>query len=102
MEISCWMNKAMLFILASFSFPLSRLSTRLIDCILDFGFILDIAPGGVNFESSPFKLTTEMIEVMGGKVEMQPYVWFCELCIKAYLAIRYVWICFFPLTSPYL
>ncbi|KAI8052348.1 hypothetical protein BDF22DRAFT_743918 [Syncephalis plumigaleata] len=37
--------------------------------LLDFGFILDISPGGINFESSPFKLTAEMIQVMGGNAE---------------------------------
>ncbi|KAI9297042.1 hypothetical protein K502DRAFT_301430 [Neoconidiobolus thromboides FSU 785] len=55
---------------------------------IDFGFILEISPGGINFESSPFKLTTEMIQVMGGSSTSQPYRWFTELCIKAYLAIR--------------
>ncbi|KAG9304177.1 hypothetical protein G9A89_019739 [Geosiphon pyriformis] len=55
---------------------------------IDFGFILEIAPGGITFESSPFKLTTEMIQVMGGSPEMQPYKWFSELCVKAYLASR--------------
>ncbi|CAN0090308.1 unnamed protein product, partial [Phaeothamnion confervicola] len=34
---------------------------------IDFGFILGIAPGGAfSLESSPFKLTLEMVEVMGG------------------------------------
>ncbi|KAJ3115410.1 phosphatidylinositol-4- kinase, partial [Physocladia obscura] len=33
---------------------------------IDFGFILDIAPGGIEFEASPFKLTTEFITLMGG------------------------------------
>ena len=28
---------------------------------IDFGFILGLSPGGQNFESSPFKLTTEYI-----------------------------------------
>ncbi|CAG8444257.1 12972_t:CDS:10 [Acaulospora morrowiae] len=55
---------------------------------IDFGFILDIAPGGITFESSPFKLTTEMIQVMGGNAEGQQFKWFSELCIKAYLASR--------------
>ncbi|KAJ1936376.1 phosphatidylinositol-4- kinase [Linderina macrospora] len=55
---------------------------------IDFGFILDIAPGGITFESAPFKLTTEYIQVMGGSAEAQPYKLFCELCIKAYLACR--------------
>ncbi|CAG8438698.1 9725_t:CDS:10 [Diversispora eburnea] len=55
---------------------------------IDFGFILDIAPGGITFESSPFKLTTEMIQVMGGSADNQQFKWFSELCIKAYLAAR--------------
>ncbi|KAJ1732308.1 phosphatidylinositol-4- kinase, partial [Coemansia biformis] len=55
---------------------------------VDFGFILDIAPGGITFESAPFKLTTEYIQVMGGSPDAQPYRQFCELCIKAYLASR--------------
>ncbi|PIA16863.1 hypothetical protein COEREDRAFT_41956 [Coemansia reversa NRRL 1564] len=55
---------------------------------IDFGFILDIAPGGITFESAPFKLTTEYVQVMGGSIEAQPYRLFCELCIKAYLACR--------------
>ncbi|KAF9328773.1 phosphatidylinositol-4- kinase [Podila minutissima] len=55
---------------------------------IDFGFILDISPGGINFESSPFKLTTEMVQIMGIGVEDQGYRWFCELCVKAYLACR--------------
>ncbi|OZJ03933.1 hypothetical protein BZG36_03611 [Bifiguratus adelaidae] len=55
---------------------------------IDFGFILDIAPGGITFESAPFKLTTEMIQVMGGGSEVQQYKWFMELVIKAYLASR--------------
>lgn len=33
---------------------------------IDFGFCFDIAPGGVRFERAPFKLTSEMIAVMGG------------------------------------
>ncbi|OUM62674.1 hypothetical protein PIROE2DRAFT_66326 [Piromyces sp. E2] len=55
---------------------------------IDFGFILDISPGGINFENVPFKLTSEMLEVMRTEVESQPYEWFCELCIRGYLAIR--------------
>jgi phosphatidylinositol 4-kinase len=54
---------------------------------IDFGFCFDIVPGGVKFERAPFKLTTEMVAVMGG-TSAQAYQWFEELCIKAYLASR--------------
>lgn len=55
---------------------------------IDFGFCFDIAPGGVKFERAPFKLTAEMLAVMGGSPEHQSFKWFEELCIKAFLAAR--------------
>ncbi|ORY12140.1 phosphatidylinositol 4-kinase-like protein STT4 [Clohesyomyces aquaticus] len=55
---------------------------------IDFGFCFDIAPGGIKFERAPFKLTGEMIAVMGGSNTSQPYRWFEELTIKAFLASR--------------
>lgn len=55
---------------------------------IDFGFCFDIAPGGVRFERAPFKLTSEMVAVMGGSTESQSYKWFEELCIKSFLASR--------------
>ena len=55
---------------------------------IDFGFCFDIAPGGVRFERAPFKLTSEMVAVMGGSPDAQSYKWFEELCIKAFLASR--------------
>lgn len=55
---------------------------------IDFGFCFDIAPGGIKFERAPFKLTTEMMAVMGGSTEHQAFKWFEELCIKAFLASR--------------
>ena len=33
---------------------------------IDFGFILGISPGSINFENAPFKLTKEYVEIMGG------------------------------------
>lgn len=34
---------------------------------IDFGFLLSNAPGrGIKFESAPFKLTNEFVEVLGG------------------------------------
>ena len=55
---------------------------------IDFGFCFDIAPGGIKFERAPFKLTTEMLAVMGGGPEHQSFKWFEELCVKAFLASR--------------
>ncbi|CAJ2676854.1 unnamed protein product [Trifolium pratense] len=40
---------------------------------IDFGFMLSNSPGGVNFESAPFKLTRELLEV---------------LCIQGFLTCR--------------
>lgn len=59
---------------------------------LDFGFILSIAPGGGILEVSPFKLTTEMVQVMGGDINSPLYREFSEMCVKAYLACRYVFL----------
>ncbi|EPS43151.1 hypothetical protein H072_2952 [Dactylellina haptotyla CBS 200.50] len=55
---------------------------------IDFGFCFDIAPGGITFERAPFKLTAEMVAVMGGSTESQAYRWFEELCVKSFLACR--------------
>lgn len=55
---------------------------------IDFGFCFDIAPGGVKFERAPFKLTQEMLAVMGGSTDHQSFKWFEELCVKAFLASR--------------
>lgn len=55
---------------------------------IDFGFCFDIVPGGVKFEAAPFKLTHEMVQVMGGSADTQAYHWFEELCIKSFLACR--------------
>ncbi|OTA64720.1 phosphatidylinositol 3 [Hypoxylon sp. EC38] len=55
---------------------------------IDFGFCFDIAPGGMKFERAPFKLTGEMLAVMGGSTDHQAFKWFEELCIKSFLACR--------------
>lgn len=55
---------------------------------IDFGFCFDIAPGGIKFERAPFKLTSEMLAVMGGSTEHQAFKWFEELCVKSFLASR--------------
>ncbi|PGH06595.1 hypothetical protein AJ80_08154 [Polytolypa hystricis UAMH7299] len=81
---------------------------------IDFGFCFDIAPGGVRFERAPFKLTSEMVAVMGGQnsqsgaggsssstsgallpgtgnhhpTNSQSYRWFESLVVKSFLASR--------------
>jgi phosphatidylinositol kinase/protein kinase (PI-3 family) len=34
---------------------------------IDFGFILSTSPKNLGFENSPFKLTEEFVQVMGGQ-----------------------------------
>ena len=55
---------------------------------IDFGFCFDIAPGGIKFERAPFKLTAEMLAVMGGGTDHQSFRFFEELCVKSFLAAR--------------
>lgn len=54
---------------------------------VDFGFLFDIAPGGVKFEPNSFKLNKEMVVAMGGR-NSEGYALFTHLTIKAFLAIR--------------
>jgi len=58
---------------------------------IDFGFMLSNSPGGVNFESAPFKLTREMLEVMDSDSEGRPselFDYFKVLLIQGFLAVR--------------
>lgn len=55
---------------------------------IDFGFCFDIVPGGVKFEAVPFKLTKEMIMVMGGSNNTLYFKRFEELCVQGFLACR--------------
>ncbi|XP_028394734.1 phosphatidylinositol 4-kinase beta-like [Dendronephthya gigantea] len=55
---------------------------------IDFGFILSSSPGSnFGFESSPFKLTHEFVEVMGG-VDSDMYNFFKILMLRGFLAAR--------------
>ncbi len=55
---------------------------------IDFGFCFDVVPGGIKFERAPFKLSPEMVAVMGGSTDSQPFRAFEELSVKAFLASR--------------
>ena len=54
---------------------------------IDFGFLFDIGPGGMRFEPYSFKLSHEMVDVMGGH-ESPGFAMFEQLVVKAYLACR--------------
>ena len=56
---------------------------------IDFGFIFTNSPGGnMNFESAPFKLTEELIEVMGGEENSESFDYFQILVIRGFLEAR--------------
>ena len=56
---------------------------------IDFGFIFEISPGGnMNFERAPFRLTREMIDLMGGSDRARPFIQFRNLLIQCFLAVR--------------
>jgi len=55
---------------------------------IDFGFLLSNSPGGnMNFETAPFKLTGEHVQLMGG-IRSATFSKFRELVIKGFLAAR--------------
>jgi phosphatidylinositol 4-kinase len=54
---------------------------------IDFGFILGIAPGGINFEKAPFKLTREYVEIMGGKDSLY-FQMYKDLMVKGMIACK--------------
>jgi len=57
---------------------------------IDFGFLFTTSPAGnMNFESSPFKLSTDYIQVMGEMKERSKfYILFNDLFRQSFLAIR--------------
>ncbi len=49
---------------------------------IDFGFLLSNAPGkGIRFESAPFKLTNEFVDILGG-VKSRNFLYFRDLMIE--------------------
>jgi len=55
---------------------------------IDFGFFLSNAPGkGVKFESAPFKLTAELVEVLGGP-RSTTFAEYRELMKQGFMALQ--------------
>nr|PIM02918.1 phosphatidylinositol 3- and 4-kinase [Toxoplasma gondii COUG] len=66
---------------------ISRQSGRVIH--IDFGFVFDISPGhDMQFEKAPFKLTREMVQLMGGDSRTEMFRYFTRLCVQGYLVLR--------------
>lgn len=56
---------------------------------IDFDFLFSNSPGGnIGFESAPFKLTEEYIEVMGGEENSEMFDYFKILLIRGFLEAR--------------
>jgi len=54
---------------------------------IDYGFMLTSSPGSLNFETAPFKLTREHIELMGGE-HKDMFHYFKLLFIRGFLELR--------------
>ncbi|TKR73623.1 hypothetical protein L596_020916 [Steinernema carpocapsae] len=54
---------------------------------IDFGFILSTSPQNLGFENSPFKLTSELVEVMGGE-QGDMFLYFKALLLKGLIAAQ--------------
>ena len=54
---------------------------------IDYGFILGISPGNVGFETAPFKMTKEYVNLLDG-INSDVYNYFINLLTKGFLALR--------------
>jgi len=55
---------------------------------IDFGFLLSNAPGkGIKLEQAPFKLTQDMVDVLGG-IKSKKFLEFRELMRLGFMAIQ--------------
>eukprot|EP00792_Barthelona_sp_PAP020_P004713 TRINITY_DN2301_c0_g1_i1.p1 TRINITY_DN2301_c0_g1~~TRINITY_DN2301_c0_g1_i1.p1 ORF type:complete len:1219 (+),score=307.77 TRINITY_DN2301_c0_g1_i1:78-3734(+) len=57
---------------------------------IDFGFIFDISPGGnFAFETAPFKMSREVIQILGDSINSFQFKFFCQLIIKDFTVLNH-------------
>ena len=54
---------------------------------IDFGYMLSATPRNLGFEISPFKITQEFVDIMGG-LESDMYVYYKILILRGIIAAR--------------
>ena len=54
---------------------------------IDYGFILGISPGNMNYEKAPFKMTKEYLNLLDG-TDSKIYKYFIELLVKGFLELK--------------
>lgn len=54
---------------------------------IDFGFILTTSPGGINFESAPFKFTQDYLDLQGG-IDSPIFGWFKILMFQGFKSMK--------------
>ena len=55
---------------------------------IDFGFILGISPGNLNFENAPFKITKEYLDILDGQ-DSNIFQYFKTLLIRGFLTLKH-------------
>ena len=60
---------------------------------IDFGFILGISPGNVGFETAPFKMTKEYVNLLDG-INSDAYNYFILLLSRGFIELRKYFDCF--------
>lgn len=54
---------------------------------IDFGFILSISPGNMNFERAAFKITKDYLDMMNGRQSHQ-FKYFSELIYQGFMILQ--------------
>ena len=55
---------------------------------IDFGFILGISPGNLNFENAPFKITKEYLDILDGQ-DSNIFQYFKTLLTRGFLTLKH-------------